>query len=108
MVSLGVLKEWIGHLLMILWLVGWLGHLMKTFDEEVKEAVFSCDGCKAPGPDGFTLNPFQQCWDNLKQDLMLVFHEFYQNGIVNVATNETFVCLVPKKLNSCKIMTFDP
>ena len=58
---------------MNLQLAGWLD----PFDEqEVKEAVFSCDGCKAPDPDGYTLKLFQQCWNIIKQDLMLDFNEF--------------------------------
>ena len=28
-------------------------------EEEVKKAVFECDGSKASGPDGFTLELFQ-------------------------------------------------
>lgn len=31
-----------------------------------KEAVFDCDGNKSPGPDGFTLNLYQQCWDTIE------------------------------------------
>lgn len=36
--------------------------LEKPFEEgENKRVVFSCDGNKAPGPDGFTVSFFQEC-----------------------------------------------
>lgn len=37
--------------------------LEKPFEEEeIKRVVFSCDGNKAPSPDGFTPSFFQVCW----------------------------------------------
>ena len=30
--------------------------------EEVNEAMFSIDGDKAPGPDGYTFQFFKSCW----------------------------------------------
>ncbi|PON74177.1 hypothetical protein TorRG33x02_247560 [Trema orientale] len=81
--------------------------LIRPFEEEeVKGAVFECDGDKAPGLDGFMIKLFQQCWDTIKSDLLVVFQEFYQNGIINATTPETYICLIPKKLNSCKIGDF--
>lgn len=35
-------------------------------EEELREAAVSCAGDKAPGPDGFTLAFFQQCWRIVK------------------------------------------
>ncbi|GKA75212.1 RNA-directed DNA polymerase, eukaryota [Tanacetum coccineum] len=36
--------------------------------EEVKEAVWSCEGSKAPGPDGVKFNFIKHHWDVLKED----------------------------------------
>ena len=69
-------------------------------EEEVKSAVFECDGNKAPGPDGFSMAVFQSQWDTIKIDIMKVFAEFHKSGVVNGITNETYICLIPKKLNS--------
>ncbi|PON85139.1 hypothetical protein TorRG33x02_191130, partial [Trema orientale] len=83
--------------------------LTQPFEEdELKSAVFESDGDKAPGPDGFTMNLFQRCWDTIKSDLMAVFQEFHQNGVINATTNETYICLIPMKLNSCKIGDYSP
>ncbi|RVW73610.1 hypothetical protein CK203_056966 [Vitis vinifera] len=35
------------------------------------------DRDKAPGPDGFTIAVFQDCWDVIKEDLVRVFAEFH-------------------------------
>ena len=34
--------------------------------------------------------------------------EFYNLGIINGITNETYICLIPKKLNSCRVKDFRP
>lgn len=45
--------------------------LERPFEEKkIKEAVFNCEGDKAPGPDGFSLSFYQACWDVVKNDLL--------------------------------------
>ena len=75
-------------------------------EEEVKDADFDCDGNKAPGPDGFSMALFQSQWDTVKPDIIKVFEEFHNSGIINGITNETYICLIPKKLNSCRVKDF--
>ncbi|XP_073051688.1 uncharacterized protein [Primulina eburnea] len=83
--------------------------LEKSFDEdEIKRAVFHSDGSKAPGSDGFTMAFFQSNWDTVRVDLLKVFAEFYKDGIVNGITNETYLCLIPKKNDARKINDFRP
>ncbi|XP_073066025.1 uncharacterized protein [Primulina eburnea] len=77
-------------------------------EKEVKAAVMECDGTKAPGPDGFTLGFYQQNWETVKDDLIRVFDEFFQDGIVNAVTNETYICLIPKKNEARKVNDFRP
>ncbi|RVW69397.1 LINE-1 retrotransposable element ORF2 protein [Vitis vinifera] len=38
-------------------------------EEEISKAIFQLDRDKAPGPDGFTIAVFQECWDVIKEDL---------------------------------------
>lgn len=72
--------------------------LKQLFEEkEVRQAVMSCEGDKAPGIDGFSLALFQKGWGAIKQDLMEVFGEFFRNGVVNTCTNRTLIALVPKR-----------
>ena len=81
--------------------------LQRPFEEmEIKTALFECDGNKAPGPDDFLLALFQTQWEVVKKDLMKVFQEFYDTGIINGTVNETYICLLPKKTNSSKIWDF--
>ena len=71
-------------------------------------AVFQLNRDKAPGPDGFTIALYQECWDVIKEDLMKVFREFHSKGMVNQSTNATFIALVPKKSQTSKISDFRP
>ncbi|RVX06252.1 Transposon TX1 uncharacterized 149 kDa protein [Vitis vinifera] len=41
-------------------------------EKEVRMAVFQLNKEKAPGPDGFTIAVYQECWDVIKEDLMRV------------------------------------
>ncbi|VVA41200.1 PREDICTED: RNA-directed DNA polymerase, partial [Prunus dulcis] len=77
-------------------------------EEEVKRAVFDCGIDKSPGPDGFSMLLFQSCWDIVKEDLMKVMADFFNCGIINAITNETFICLIPKKKESVKVSDFRP
>lgn len=76
--------------------------------EKIRDAVFDSEGGKSPGPDGFTVLFFQKMWGVIKEDLCKVLEEFYHNGVINGSNNETFICLIPKKSNSCKVTNFRP
>ncbi|RVX10571.1 putative ribonuclease H protein [Vitis vinifera] len=41
-------------------------------EEEIFKAIFQMDRDKAPGPDGFTIAVFQDCWKVIKEDLVKV------------------------------------
>ncbi|RVW89836.1 LINE-1 retrotransposable element ORF2 protein [Vitis vinifera] len=40
-------------------------------EEEIYKAIFQMDRDKAPGPDGFTIAVFQDCWEVIKEDLII-------------------------------------
>ena len=44
----------------------------------------------------------------MKVDLLRVFEEFYRSGIINGISNETHICLILKKINSCRVRDFRP
>ncbi|RVW12371.1 putative ribonuclease H protein [Vitis vinifera] len=49
-------------------------------EEEVYNALLSCNGDKAPGPDGLSMAFWQFAWDFVKEDVLCFFKEFYENG----------------------------
>ena len=44
----------------------------------------------------------------MKNNILKVFWEFARDGIVHGVTNETYICLIPKKMNSSKVKDFRP
>ena len=44
----------------------------------------SCVGDKSLGQDGFSIAFFQACWHIIKPYLMVVLHNFYENGEFDV------------------------
>ncbi|XP_062075994.1 uncharacterized protein LOC133780136 [Humulus lupulus] len=91
-------------------LSGFLGcFIERPFEEEeIKQAVFDCSRDKALGPDGFSLAVFHSNWDVIKDDLVEVFKKFHVDGSIPKGSNETYICLIPKKLNSCRVNDFRP
>ncbi|CAI0460218.1 unnamed protein product [Linum tenue] len=66
-------------------------------EEEIWDALRECDGSKAPGPDGFTLEFFKRGWSCLKSEVLRVFKEFHSTGALPKCVKHSFVCLAPKK-----------
>lgn len=64
--------------------------------DEIKEAVWSCEGSKAPGPDGYTFTFIKKHWELLKKDIFSYVKEFEQKGRLTRGCNSTFLTLVPK------------
>ena len=42
----------------------------------------------------------------MKEDILKVFWELARDGVVHGVTNETYICLMPKKMNSSKVKDF--
>ncbi|KAK1283408.1 hypothetical protein QJS10_CPB21g01069 [Acorus calamus] len=74
-----------------------LNGLARPFHEEdIQRAVFSAEGDKAPGPDGFTFRFFQAFWPLIKEDILAVFTEL-QSGRSGVGRlNTSLFTLIPK------------
>ncbi|GKU95921.1 hypothetical protein SLEP1_g9218 [Rubroshorea leprosula] len=65
--------------------------------EEVKAAVWNCNGSKSPGPDGFNFNFIKKMWPTIKQDIVDFVKEFWANGRLVKGSNSSFIVLIPKK-----------
>lgn len=51
--------------------------LLKPFsEEEVKKSVFEMKESTAPGPDGFGVSFYKNCWDIIKEELMEMINDF--------------------------------
>jgi hypothetical protein len=77
-------------------------------EREVLEVVKGLNRGKAPGPDGFTLAFFQDCWDVIKSDLMGVFQDFHSHSKFVKSINATFLVLIPKKFGAVDLKDFRP
>ncbi|XP_057868067.2 uncharacterized protein LOC131075253 [Cryptomeria japonica] len=75
---------------------------------EVEEVVFGMNKGKAPGPDGFPVEFFQEFWDIVKQDLLEVVCESLHSKQMLRALNATFLVLIPKKEGADKLDLFRP
>ncbi|PNX99941.1 cysteine-rich receptor-like protein kinase, partial [Trifolium pratense] len=83
--------------------------LLAPFDEsEVKDTIWSCDGNKSPGPDGFNLNFFKACWVIVKFDVMNFLEEFHAKARLPKAVTASFLTLIPKKDHPQDLFDFRP
>ncbi|XP_056864290.1 uncharacterized protein LOC130511362 [Raphanus sativus] len=64
--------------------------------EEVRQALFSINGGKAPGADGFSASFYQSFWSLLGPDIYREIRSFFTTGTMTPRINETHVCLIPK------------
>ncbi|XP_017630561.1 uncharacterized protein LOC108473488 [Gossypium arboreum] len=76
--------------------------------EEIREAVWSCEESKAPGPDGFNMCFFRKYWNTIKEDLFRMMSDFYRSGKLERSINSSFITLISKMENSSEIADFHP
>jgi hypothetical protein len=49
--------------------------------DEIKESVFQIEHNKAPGPDGFSAEFYLVFWEIIKEDLLILFSDFYEESL---------------------------
>ncbi|KAJ9560860.1 hypothetical protein OSB04_006020 [Centaurea solstitialis] len=76
--------------------------------EEIKEAVWDCDGSKAPGPDGFNFNFIKKFWEVIKKDIFAAVKNFERTKKLSRGCNASFLALVPKKDDPLLISEYRP
>jgi len=74
--------------------------------EEVKNALFSIESTKTPGPNGFGVGFFKNYWNIIKKDLFNYILEFFTNGKILKELNHTFIALIPKIKNPVQTNQF--
>ncbi|RVW27814.1 putative mitochondrial protein [Vitis vinifera] len=63
-------------------------------EEEISKAIFQLDRDKAPGPDGFTIAVFQECWDVIKEDLKEGFSPRWRKWMSGCLSSVSYAILV--------------
>ena len=66
------------------------------------------NGDKASGPNGFTLAFWQACWEFVKEEIVDLFKEFYDQRSFAKSLNTTFLVLIPKKGGAEDLGDFRP
>jgi hypothetical protein len=64
--------------------------------DEIKEAVFQMEHNKAPRPDGFTAEFYQVFWEIIKEDLLALFSDFYEESLPLFSLNFGVINLLSK------------
>lgn len=83
--------------------------LCAPFSEgKVKQAIWSCEGDKSPGPDGFNFSFFKDYWEIVKSDVMRFLMEFHRNGKLVRGINASHIVLIPKKPDPLSLSDFRP
>lgn len=65
-------------------------------EDEIKHAIWSCEGSKAPGPNGFNMNFVKKNWEILKSDIVAAIKYFQRSGCLPHGCNSAFIDLIPK------------
>lgn len=66
-------------------------------EKEVKEALFHMHPDKSPGPAGITPGFYQKFWKIVKNDVIQVVRQFFEEGRINEQLVNTNIALIPKK-----------
>ncbi|GKD03684.1 cysteine-rich receptor-like protein kinase [Tanacetum coccineum] len=76
--------------------------------EEIKSAVWDCDGSKAPGPDGFNFKFIKSYWEIVKYDFLDCVKYFEATGKLANGCNPSFIVLIPKKADPLGFSDYRP
>ncbi|MDD0148559.1 hypothetical protein PSY31_23000, partial [Shigella flexneri] len=63
---------------------------------EIKTAVWSCQGEKSAGPDGFNFSFIQEFWEVVKEDFTNFLTEFYHTGKLSSGIGSSLITLQAK------------
>lgn len=59
---------------------------MEVFMEELREAVWGCDGSKAPEPDGFNFIFYKKDWHLFGEEIFYMVSKFFSQGLCQRAS----------------------
>ncbi|XP_038974801.1 uncharacterized protein LOC120106025 [Phoenix dactylifera] len=77
-------------------------------EREIREAVWSLGGDKAPGPDGFPPVFFQRYWMIVGRDVTAAIQQFFSTAVIAAEWQRTFIALIPKRQDATEPSHFRP
>lgn len=77
-------------------------------NSEIKNALFSFDPTKAPGPDALHPMFYQKYWNSLEDKVTSFCKQVFHTLEMNFAVNTTYLCLIPKCANATLLKNFRP
>ena len=66
-------------------------------EEEIYSVLMEMNDDKASGPNGFIVAFWQSSWEFVKEEIVDLFKEFYDQRSFAKSLNTTFLVLIPKK-----------
>ncbi|XP_058746250.1 uncharacterized protein LOC131619128 [Vicia villosa] len=66
-------------------------------EEEIKVAVWGCEGSRSPGLDKFNFFFIRKCRNFMKEDLISFFNDFYAYGVLSKTILSSFITLIAKR-----------
>ncbi|XP_038970577.1 uncharacterized protein LOC120104120 [Phoenix dactylifera] len=77
-------------------------------EREIRETVWSLEGDKAPGPDGFPPLFFRRYWTIVGQDVIAAIPQFFSTATLSTDWQRTFITLIPKRQDATEPSHFRP
>lgn len=77
-------------------------------NSEIKEALFSIDPGKSPGPDGLNGFYLRNFWEVLQEDIIRFHKVFYEEYTLPKGINSSFLTLIPKISNTRQLQDYHP
>jgi hypothetical protein len=77
-------------------------------EDEVKKAVFQMEHNKAPGPNGFPAEFYQNFWEVIKEDLLELFSSLHAGQLELFRLNFGEIILLPKVNEAERIQQYWP
>ena len=65
-------------------------------EQEIEDSAFAVGPTRAPGPDGFSGDFYQQYWQDIKGSVIAEVNRFFEENFLDERHNHTNLCLIPK------------